>query len=119
VRELVGDEGKLPTALKLGSLSRLALVELLNAFWSTSRSAGDGAKARKNDRLVDGEVTSTEPRPLGLRASNVEFAEVFPVSLEISKDGLSKRLNSLLFKEVVEANERVDCDGSSMFAAWQ
>lgn len=65
-----GEEGILPTSLKLGRRSKLVLVPP-RARCNASRSAGEGAKARKNsDPLVEGaEDNIDEPIPVGLRLS--------------------------------------------------
>lgn len=56
----------LPTSLRLGNRSKLALVEPPNTRWRASRSAGEGAKARRKELLVDVEDGMT---PLGFNAS--------------------------------------------------
>jgi hypothetical protein len=59
----------LPTSLKLGSLSRLAFVDPPSALWSTSRSAADGANARRSELLVDVEDMMLGPKPFRFSAS--------------------------------------------------
>jgi hypothetical protein len=65
-----GEEGMLPTSLRLGSRSKLVLATD-KARCNASRSAGEGANARKNrDSLVeDVDVNIEGPIPLGLRLS--------------------------------------------------
>jgi len=65
----------LPTLLRLGKRSKLAFVDPPNARCSTSRSAGEGAKARKSELVFAEDVAIIrEPSPFGLSASNTGLA---------------------------------------------
>jgi hypothetical protein len=73
----------LPTSLRLGKRSKLVLVDPPSARCSASLSAGEGAKARKNELFVDVVAdTACDPRPLGFKASYPED----PV-LKVGADG--------------------------------
>jgi hypothetical protein len=62
----------LATLLRLGRRSKLAFVDPPKARCNTSRSAGEGAKARKRELVFEaGAVIIREPSPFGFSASNV------------------------------------------------
>lgn len=61
-----GDEGILPTSLRLGRCSRLAFVDPPSARCNASRSAREGAKARSREGVEDAMLGV---RPVGFNAS--------------------------------------------------
>lgn len=63
----MGDEGILPTSLRLGRRSRLVFVDPPSARCNASRSAREGAKARSKEEGV--EDVMRDARPVGFNAS--------------------------------------------------
>lgn len=68
-----GEDGMLPTRLRLGNLSKLLFVDPPKARCNTWRSAGEGANARKRELVFEDVVDNDirEASPFGLSASNV------------------------------------------------
>lgn len=67
-----GEDGILPTRLRLGSFSKLLFVDPPKARRNTWRSAGEGANARKRELVFEDVVDDIrEASPFGLSASNV------------------------------------------------